>query len=119
MKRNFVGTMVGIDDKPLMEQSFDDEGKPHLNEDGRPKMKQIELSAVIANALLMKKQGEDLGIEEQTKRYKLAKRVRRGGMQEITSEEATLIKKQVATHMPIVVVGVVDEFLETDPAVTE
>lgn len=74
---------------------------------------------VIENALMTRRQNEEMTGEMHMIRYNLNQRVVNGGLVDITSEEATLIKKQIAMYYPTLIYGFIHNLLETDPVVTE
>lgn len=101
MKRDFSKELVGIP------------GSIPTDQDGR----YPTLGAVAVGALLANFQDEaSLAGEEKLRRYKLAERISQGGVQDVSAEEVSLIKKQVAKAHAIAIVGPAYEALEADPS---
>lgn len=106
MKRDFSVNITDLNGKEITEAA---------QVDGQAIVRPINVRSIVVNALLARGRNEELSGEEQIRRYKLAKRVNAGGMVEINAGEVTLIKKQVAANYTPLVVGFIDELLETDP----
>lgn len=110
MKRNFGVNIVHPDGTVVTEQT-------QVN--GQVVARPINVRSVVSNALLARGRNEDLGGEEQVRRYQLVKRICAGDPVDITAEEAALIKKQVATHYTPLATGFIADLLDTDPSTAE
>jgi hypothetical protein len=86
------------------------DGKPLLDADG----KAVQLKTTIANVLTIDQEGENLSFEEKDKRYKLARRIVKGGTIKLTMEEVNTIRKLTAQKMSTLVVGQISEALDAD-----
>lgn len=90
-----------------------DFSKPLLQLSGEPFADNATLGSVSLSLLLF---ANDQGVsgEDKFKRYKLAERIKDGGVQEVTAEEVALLKKLVGTHHAPHVVGPTFEALDRD-----
>ena len=104
MKRDFSTVLMGLGDIAFQ----DDKGQP------------LTLGALSSGVLGTKYQGDqDLSGDEQYKRYLLAERIFAGGQQEVTAEEVTLIKRQIAKACEPRLLGPAYQALELDPMPAE
>lgn len=110
MKRNFAVNIVHPDGTVPVEQ---------VQVDGQVVQRPISVRSVVNNALLARGRNEDIPGEEQVRRYQLVKRISAGDPVEITAEEVTLIKKQVAANYTPLATGFIADLLETDPLTTK
>lgn len=100
MKRDFNRTLIGLDGQPMLADGSE-----------------VLLSAPVVNALLAQFPDEQgLSGEEKFKRYKLAERVTKGGVQEVSAEDIALIKRLVGKAYAPAFVGPTYEALELDPS---
>ena len=76
MKRDFSVELVSIGDVKLVD----------------PKEQPLTLGSLVLEALLGQFQDENLSGEEKFRRYQLAERISKGGVQEVSAEEVSLIK---------------------------
>lgn len=89
MKVDFSKPILSMKNEPIME-------------DGKP----VTLSTICSSALLAPYEDEkNLDGGEKVKRFKLASQVYDGGEQEITVEDAALLKKLVAKAYTPLIVG--------------
>lgn len=89
MKVDFSKPILSMKNEPIIE-----EGKP------------ITLSTICSSALLMPYEDEkNLSGDEKVKRFKLASQVYDSGEQEITIEDASLLKKLIAKAYTPLIVG--------------
>ncbi len=103
MKRNFDGAVTDYDGKPLMELGAD--GKPH----------ELTIKEVCIRALNNVAANEQaVAVDEQMKRFRLARRINRGGEVELTAEDITLLKTRIALMFAPVVTGFIVERLEEE-----
>ena len=110
MKRNFAVNVIHPNGTVVTEQ---------VQVDGQVVQRPINVLKVVDSALMARGRNEDLGGEEQIRRYKLVERIYAGDPVEITAEEAALIKKQVAMHFTPLLTGFIAKLLETDPPTVE
>lgn len=89
---------MDMDDRPLIER---------VNGEDR----EATVRGFVVNALALAS-GEQMSGEEKMHRYELAMRLRKGGIQEISSEEVALIKKVVGTLYAPLIVGQVFQWAE-------
>ena len=86
---------------------------PILGLDGKPDPSGATLGSVSITALMATFPDEqNLSGEDKIKRYKAALIIQLGGEQEITVDDASLIKKLVAKAYGPLVVGRVDEIIK-------
>lgn len=84
-----------------------------LQLDGTPFADQATLGLVCENLLLnINEQG--VSGEDKLARFKLAQRIHNGGVQSVTAEELTLLKRMIGTFCAPNVVGPAFESLEQD-----
>lgn len=100
MRLDFSTTLLGLDGKPLKEGD-----------------KEVRLGEFCATALLTPYQDEkELSGDEKVKRFKIAEKIYNGGEQDLTIEEAALLKKLVAKAFAPLIVGRIYGLLESEPA---
>jgi hypothetical protein len=90
-----------------------DFSQPLLQLDGQPFADQATLGMVCENLLLnINEQG--VAGDEKLARFNLAKRIHGRGVQDVTAEDVTLLKRMIGTYCPPNVVGPAYEALEQD-----
>lgn len=83
---------------------------------GQPLPEPANTLGGVSIAALLGSYADEQGLsgEEKFRRYQLAERIHAGGMQEVSAEEVSLLKKLIGKNWPPAVLGPAYEALEQD-----
>lgn len=111
--RNFDETVKDIDDTELLEVVKSIEGVVIPDKDGKPQFKPIHLRKSIANAITGNYDGEsNLPFDKKRERYRLAKKIIKGGNIDLDSNEIALVNQMATKGLTTLVFGQAIDALE-------